>query len=248
MKGKNHLRYEHKNTPLHDLDSRIKILLTLAISLLIITVPSQKIPILATIVIGLEVVGRTNIAKTLFQIKPIILILILTFLLHLFFTQGDPIIQTTILTPTYQGLQEGTMIIVRLALIITLGFIYTKTTQPKKTKNTIQWYLNPLPINEKTIGTAASLSIHLLPQLKEENEKIKQAKKARNFNAKKHPIKHLKTLINPLIYKFYTKTKTISQSLKTKHYNQTPKQTNYGKTQPVLTTILILTLAIIIVI
>ena len=113
-------------------------------------------------------------------LKPLIIIIILTALLNIFYTDGTPIIEGWIIT--WEGLAKAAMMSLRIILLIVGTFMLTYTTSPIALTDGLEIMLNPLkkikvPVHE--MAMMMSMALRFIPTLIEETDKIMSAQKAR---------------------------------------------------------------------
>ena len=115
--------------------------------------------------------------------KPLVMILIFTGVLNLFFTQeGEVIFHFWILTMTTGGLSRAVMMMSRILMLITGTFLLTYTTSPIALTDGLESLMKPLkkvgvPVHELSMMMCIALRFN--PTLIEETDKIMSAQKAR---------------------------------------------------------------------
>ena len=115
--------------------------------------------------------------------KPLVMILIFTGVLNLFFTQeGEVIFHFWILTVTTGGLTRAVMIMSRILMLITGTFLLTYTTSPIALTDGLESLMKPLkkigvPVHE--LSMMMCIALRFIPTLIEETDKIMCAQKAR---------------------------------------------------------------------
>ncbi|TNF45994.1 energy-coupling factor transporter transmembrane protein EcfT [bacterium] len=108
-----------------------------------------------------------------------------TAILHLFFTQGEPIfVQAPLdfLPITYEGLERGGLISWRLLVIIALSALLTHTTTPLEITRGMESILSPLerlrfPVQDFSL--MMMMSIRFIPVLSEETQRVWKAQRSR---------------------------------------------------------------------
>lgn len=211
-------RYKDKKTVMHNLDPRIKIFIIGTLSLILILSDFLQATILGSVVVFLGLIGRVNIFKCFLETKVFLLLLAFILLIHSFSTRGDLILPFLGLEIPIEGFIYGNKIVLRLILIVSLGFIYSSTTAPEKTRAVFEWFLSPLPVNEKAIGTSASIGIRFFPILTEEMQRIQDAHKTR-FAERAGILKRLKIITSLLIIRTLERAKRISMAMDAKCYS-----------------------------
>ena len=115
--------------------------------------------------------------------KPLVMILIFTGVLNLFFTQeGEVIFHFWILTMTTGGLSRAVIMMSRILMLITGTFLLTYTTSPIALTDGLESLMKPLkkvgvPVHE--LSMMMCIALRFIPTLIEETDKIMCAQKAR---------------------------------------------------------------------
>ena len=115
--------------------------------------------------------------------KPLVMILIFTGVLNLFFTQeGEVLVDFWIITITSGGLSRAVMMVARILMLITCTFLLTYTTSPIALTDGLEVLMNPLkkikvPVHE--LSMMMCIALRFIPTLIEETDKIMCAQKAR---------------------------------------------------------------------
>lgn len=122
-------------------------------------------------------IGLKNIFKGL---RPMLLIIILTAALNIFYTSGTPVIPGWIVT--WEGIERAVQMVLRIMLLITGTFLLTYTTSPIALTDGLELLMEPLkkirvPVHEITM--MMSMALRFIPTLIEETDKIMSAQKAR---------------------------------------------------------------------
>ncbi len=115
--------------------------------------------------------------------KPLVLILVFTGLLNLFFTQeGTLLVDFWIIKIYSGGLSRAAMMVARILMLITCTFLLTYTTSPIALTDGLEALMNPLkkvgvPVHE--LSMMMCIALRFIPTLIEETDKIMCAQKAR---------------------------------------------------------------------
>lgn len=202
---------------IHRLDPRVKIAGTfLYIVALFIVSDFVGFAIAAAalaIVIGISKVPFSFIAKGL---KPIFLIIVFTFFINMFMTNGEILYNIGFLRITKEGLYNACFMGIRLVLLIFGSSVLTLTTKPINLTDGIEYILNPL----KKVGVPAhelammmTIALRFIPTLLEETDKIMKAQMARGADFESgNIIKRAKSLI-PLLVPLFISAFRIAQDL-----------------------------------
>ncbi len=176
-------QYFPGKSPVHRLDPRIKIIITLLyVVMLFMTSNPFGMLIGFGFLCAAYLASRIPFSLILKSLKPVIPIVLFTGILNLFFVQGDPILQFWIITITKQGLATAIMMAVRIVLLIAGTSLLTYTTSPITLTDAIERLLGPLkkvklPVHE--LAMMMTIALRFIPTLIEETDKIMNAQKAR---------------------------------------------------------------------
>ena len=115
--------------------------------------------------------------------KPLIMILVFTGVLNLFYTEeGRVLVHFWIFTITTEGLRRAIFMVSRILMLICGTFLLTYTTSPISLTDGLESLLNPLkklrvPVHE--LAMMMCIALRFIPTLIEETDKIMNAQKAR---------------------------------------------------------------------
>lgn len=169
---------------IHRLDPRIKIVATLiyVVALFIINDFVGFIIALGALALVI-IISKVPLGFILRGLKPIFLIIALTFVLNLFMIKGGDILAK--LGPfsiSEQGVYTACFMAVRLILLIIGSSLLTLTTKPISLTDGIEALLSPfsrfgLPAHE--LAMMMTIALRFIPTLLEETDKIMKAQQAR---------------------------------------------------------------------
>ena len=202
-------------SPLHKLDPRSKIILTVffIVAVFLANNPASFL-LLILITSFLIAISRISFKVVLKGIKPIVFILIFTSLINVFMTNGEgaPLVEFWIIKIYKEGIIRAVFMSLRvIILIIGTSMFLTYTTSPISLTDGIESLLKPL----KKIGVPVhifammmTIALRFIPTLVEETEKIMNAQKSRGADFSNGGlIKRAKALIPILIPLFVSSFK-----------------------------------------
>jgi energy-coupling factor transport system permease protein len=136
------------------------------IALLLLTIFTAKVPV----------------RYVLKGLRPLMVLIIMTFLINLFMTRGDIIFQIGPVSMTWEGLRQGIFMAFRLIFLIVGTSLLTLTTSPITLTDGIEQLLTPLkrirvPAHE--LAMMMTIALRFIPTLLEETDKIMKAQMAR---------------------------------------------------------------------
>jgi energy-coupling factor transport system permease protein len=168
----------------HRLDPRTKLVLTLVyIVALFMAVSYYSYGLMIAVLISIIVVSGIRFKTILKSVKPLIIIIIFTFILNMFFTSGThELVSFWIIRITLEGVTMAAKMILRLIMLIIGTFQLTYTTSPIALTDGLEKLMNPLkkikvPVHE--LAMMMSIALRFIPTLIEETDKIISAQKAR---------------------------------------------------------------------
>lgn len=177
-------QYFPGNSIIHQLDPRTKLLATIALIVFVFLAQgfSGFIAITAFI-LTVTAISRIRVKFLLRGVKPILFIILFTFVLNLFFqTQGTVLVKLGFIKITVEGLKTAFFTAIRLILLVVSSQLLTLTTSPISLTDGIESLLSPLkkfrfPAHE--IAMMMSIALRFIPTLMDEAGKIMKAQKAR---------------------------------------------------------------------
>lgn len=169
---------------LHKIDPRMKLVLTFAIIIVIFLCKNFfSLGIIAVTAVLAAVLSRVPLKMILKSLKPIVIILIFTAVLNIFYTQGgDTWFEWKFLKLTEKGVFTAIFTMVRIVSLVTISSLLTYTTTPTMLTDAIERVLSPLKIFKIKVHTLAmmmTLALRFIPTLIEEIDRIMNAQKAR---------------------------------------------------------------------
>lgn len=179
-------QYFSGNSVLHKLDPRIKIISVLIFAISVFIAKNvYSFAFLLLSVILLTAISGISYKIVLKSIKPVLVIVIFTAVINLFFTKADeaPLIDWLFITVYPRGIKTAVFMIVRIiTLIVGTSLILTYTTSPISLTDGIERLLSPLkkikvPVHE--FAMMMTIALRFIPTLLEETDKIINAQKAR---------------------------------------------------------------------
>ena len=178
-------QYFPGNSVIHRLDPRTKlIMLVIYIVALFCAVSWISYGVMLAFLACVIAVSTIPL-KSLFRgMKPLILILVFTGILNLFFTagEGEPVVDFWIFIIYKEGIVRAILMVARILMLISGTFLLTYTTSPISLTDGLESLLGPLkiirlPVHE--LSMMMCIALRFIPTLIEETDKIMSAQKAR---------------------------------------------------------------------
>lgn len=174
-------QYFPGNSILHRLDPRVKLVLLL-VYLAEVFSNARSYMILGAAAGLLIWISGVPFRMVLRSLKPLWWIILFTFIIHLFSHPGTPLWTIGMFTMTWEGVNQGVFISLRLILLILMSSLLTFTTSPLRLTDALESLLNPLkrfglPAHE--LAMMMTIALRFIPTLIEETDKIMKAQESR---------------------------------------------------------------------
>lgn len=176
-------KYLETGSFVHNIDPRTKIKITalFMLTIFLINKISFYLPLFLMIVFAVRF-SKLPFSYILKGIKPLRLIIIITFIINLLTSKGEVLFSFWIFNITYEGLLRASFMSVRLILLVMGTSILTLTTSPIKLTDALEKIFKPLsnfgfPAHE--LAMMMTIALRFIPTLTEEADKIMKAQMAR---------------------------------------------------------------------
>lgn len=176
-------QYFPGNTFVHRLDPRTKLLIIVVyiVALFLVDKITAYLPVIVFLAISV-MVSKIKLKSLVSGMKPLFVIIVITAIINLFFTSGEPIVKFWVVTITKEGVRAAVFMLLRISLLIMGTFMLTYTTAPMQLTDGLESLLGPLkkikmPVHE--LAMMMSIALRFIPTLIEETDKIMNAQKAR---------------------------------------------------------------------
>ncbi len=234
-------QYYPSHSPLHTMDPRGKILLTIAYVTMLFT-SSNLVSLLLATFYGIVCfwVARIPIKMMFKSLKPILPIIVFTAILNMFFLEGTPIFSFWIFTVTEEGILFAITMAIRIAALIAGTSLLTYTTTPIRLTDGIERLLSPLarigfPAHE--LAMMMSIALRFIPTLLDETDKIMSAQKARGADMESgglmQRVKAMVPILIPLFVSAFRRADELAMAMECRCYHggegrTRMKQLKYG--------------------
>ena len=174
-------QYFPGNSVAHKLDPRTKLILVVVYIVGLFQANGWiGYAVVTAVTASCMAVSRIRPSNMFKGIKPMLIIIILTAALNIFYTTGTPVLPGWIIT--WEGIARAVQMVLRIVLLISGTFLLTYTTSPIALTDGLELLMNPLkkirvPVHEMTI--MMSMALRFIPTLISETDKIMSAQKAR---------------------------------------------------------------------
>ena len=229
-------RYVPGSSLLHKMDPRAKLTLVfLFVCIVFIANNTVTYAILGAYTLLLVLLSRIQPRFLFNGLKPILFLIVFTFLLHILFTkEGDVLWDFGWLTIYEGGLRQGIFISLRFTFLILITTLLTLTTSPISLTDGLEQLLGPfrkvnLPVHE--LALMMSISLRFIPTLMDETSKIMKAQAARGVDFTTGPIKErikaVVPLLVPLFVSSFKRAEELAVAMEARGYRGGEGRTKY---------------------
>ena len=214
-------------SPVHRMDPRTKLIL-LVVYIVALFVASNWISygLVFVFLAATVAVSKIPLKAIVRGMKPLIVILIFTGVLNLFFTAGENVIVSFwVITITWEGVVRAFFMVARILMLIAGTFLLTYTTSPIALTDGLEALLSPLkklrlPVHE--LSMMMCIALRFIPTLIEETDKIMSAQKARgaDFETGKlmERVKALIPILVPLFISAFRRADELATAMECRCY------------------------------
>jgi energy-coupling factor transport system permease protein len=248
-------KYVPGTSLLHRMDPRAKLLM-IFFYVFIVFLANNVITytILTVFTLSLIPLSRIPLSFIIRGLKPILWVILFTFLLHLLMTKEGVLLYKLGWLEIYeQGIKQGVFISLRFLLLILVTTMLTLTTTPIEVTDGVESLLSPfkklnLPVHE--LALMMSISLRFIPTLIEETDKIMKAQAARGVDFSsgsfQERIKAVVSLLVPLFISSFKRAEELATAMEARGYRGGEGRTKFRLlTWKFVDTLLMIVLAIL---
>ncbi|RNF38598.1 energy-coupling factor transporter transmembrane component T family protein [Planococcus salinus] len=220
----------------HRLDPRAKILFVfLFIAIVFVANNAITYGLLIGFTLLVVFMSRIRLYFLVNGLKPVMILVIFTFLLHILFTrEGAVLLDLGFMSIYEEGLRQGIFIAIRFLVLVFITSILTLTTSPISITDGIEVLLGPfkrlkLPVHE--LALMMSISLRFIPTLMDETGKILKAQMARGSDIGSGPVKErikaVVPLLIPLFVSAFKRAEDLATAMEVRGYRGGSGRTRY---------------------
>ena len=253
-------QYYPGDSPIHRLDPRVKIILALVYLVSLFLVKSFTAFLLCIALLAFVIaVSRIPFKFISKGLKPIIILIVFTMLINLFFTTtGEVLVTVWKISITKDGVYRACFMGLRLVLLIFGSSLLTLTTKPMELTDGLEKLLSPLariglPAHE--LAMMMTIALRFIPTLLDETDKIMKAQTARGADFEngnlREKAKALVPLLVPLFVSAFRIAGDLAQAMEARCYHggagrTRMHQSKLGRGDAVAIAVMVLYLALVI--
>ena len=220
-------QYFPGQTPIHRLDPRTKLVLVIVyIVALFLAKWWVSYGVMLAFLVTAVMLSHIK-PKALFRgLKPLIVIMVFTALINLFYSDGEVLVKFWIFRITREGIVQAAFLVLRIMMLVTGTFLMTYTTSPIALTDGMESLLSPLkklhfPVHE--LSMMMSIALRFIPTLIEETDKIISAQKARGADFESGNIfrraKALVPILVPLFVSAFRRADELATAMECRCYH-----------------------------
>lgn len=217
-------QYWPGTSPLHRMDARAKLLLSLALMAVIFVAQSfWGLLVCAIFIGGFFALAGIPLGSALKSIAPLAFIVVFTALLNIFFVQGGTVyFEWWIIRISEAGLWQAAFIACRLLLLLLGMSLLTLTTATLDITDAFEYLLKPfarigVPAHE--LSMMMGIALRFMPQFVFEMQTIYRAQVSRGATFSKGRINMLTSLMVPLFTSAFRHAETLSSAMDARCYH-----------------------------
>lgn len=221
-------QYFPLNSVIHKLDPRTKLLFTI-VFIVMVFVSNNFVSLFSCLLSAMLIIALSRVPiKTVIKgLKPILIIIIITSVLQIAYTDsGVILVDFWKIQITSGGILTAVFMALRISLLILMSTMLTYTTSPTALTNGLDKVfapLNKIGIDFHIITTIMTIALRFIPTLIEEVDKIMSAQKSRGANFEQGSIiKRAKALIPlfiPLLFNSLKRAYELANAMTCRCYN-----------------------------
>ena len=229
-------RFIPGDSALHGLDPRAKLFITAVWMIVLLSSSSGLIPVL---VLGLSLLlGKVSGFPLRFQLRnfrPLIPILVLTFILNAMLTPGEKLYALPGGTGelSFEGIRRGLFLLLRLCALVLMTTLLTLSTSPLELADGLESILRPLkrlglPAHE--LAMTITIALRFVPILIDEADRLRMAQLARGADFGGGPIRRAKSLLPvllPLFQSAFGRADRLAVAMEARCYQGEKGRTHY---------------------
>ena len=220
-------QYFPGNSPIHRLDPRTKLVLLVVYIVALFTATAWPAYLLIFAFLAATIaISRIPLGSILNGMKPLVMILVFTGILNVFFTAGEKLlVKFWIISIYWEGIVRAFYMVIRILMLITGTFLLTYTTSPIALTDGLESLLGPLkklrlPVHE--LAMMMCIALRFIPTLIEETDKIMSAQKARGADFESgnllQRVKALVPILVPLFISAFRRADELATAMECRCY------------------------------
>jgi energy-coupling factor transporter transmembrane protein EcfT len=217
------------DSPVHRLDPRVKILTVVLLSIVILNAGAVESLVVTAFLLAAVALSGLSAGRIAAALRPLAWFFVLLFGLHLFFTDGRPIL-SALPAVTHEGLERGVAVTWQFVALVVSAAVLTMTTAPSELVGGVEKLLRPfsrLGVPSHDIAIMVSVALRFVPTLIEEVERMREAQVARGADfgggGLIGRLRNMATLVIPLILCTFRRADELALAMEGRGYHRGPR-------------------------
>ena len=221
------------------MDARVKIILTfLYIADIFLIRNYYGFLLIAAVTVLIMIQSGVPIKVFLRSLRPMMIFILFTSIINMFFTGGNVIWSLGFLKITDKGIEYAIYMVLRISFLVISSSILTYTTSPIELTNGLERLMMPLSkigVPSHEIAMMMTIALRFIPTLLEETDKIMKAQMARGADFETGNIvqraKALVPLLVPLFISAFRRADDLAIAMESRCYRGGKGRTSLYKPQ-----------------
>lgn len=201
-------QYKFKDSVLHSINARIKIIYVVVLGILSFTIKSKfEVIVFSLFMLYIVLLSKMSLNELIKNLRPFYFIFVFLLLMYLLFSRSQIIL--------------GLTYIWRFLTLIIVSMLLTYTTTIKELIAAIESLSKPLKvfrIKPRNIAVMVSVAVRFIPLMFIKFEKTREAMASRLADFRK--IRHLKLLVLNILEKMFSSASNLSDAMHSRLYNE----------------------------
>lgn len=214
--------YTHRDTPIHTVDPRLKLLVLAAFSLAAVSLDAWAARAVLTVGLGAGLLSaRIDLGATLKGARLFVVLAAAIVLFHAL--DGGSL--------TAAGAERGARVACGFLMVVIAAELTLQTTSSSRIADVLHWALAPIPrVNAGRIALMVSLSVRHATALFEVSRRIREAARVRGLHPRKRPPTYVRALSVALLRDTVLEAEQTIEALAARGYNdaRTPPRFDPG--------------------
>ncbi|MFB4214218.1 energy-coupling factor transporter transmembrane protein EcfT [Shouchella sp. JSM 1781072] len=220
--------YIERDSIIHALDPRVKLISTFLFALVLFFVTSMGAIFVASLLVGVLIgFSRLPVKMIIRSLMPVAVFLIVFSLFQVVVIQeGQVLFSIGPLAISDEGITMASLFMWRTLMLFLIAIVMTATTSSYQLTQGIELLLNPLKnlrVPVRDLATMVSISLRFIPILRDELHLVQQAQRARGYirynTSIKNRIKLFIPLLVPLLVRALKRAEELGEAMEARGYS-----------------------------
>lgn len=207
------------NSILHGIDVRFKLIFVFLLSASLIGADVFSAVVLGTVLVTIAIHSGFPLIQSWLIVPGLPLVIPAIIIIR--GLTGTTDIYLIGLPISWQGLEDGGLICLKLLEIITIGGLLTFSTKISEIKAGMAWVLKPLPfLPAQHIAVMAGLMVRFIPVMIDHAEEISQAQQSRGISSRKNPLTRIHLFAGSFMRRMIIEAEDLTSAMAARAYSE----------------------------